>query len=65
MICHQISGWTDKVIAKTVVRRISERDNDAEKCLIWDVERVHREEGVKRYAANRGTKLIDRVSNKS
>jgi hypothetical protein len=58
MICDQISGRTDKVIAKIFVRWISERDNDADKCLNWDVYRAHGGEGIKGYAANKGTKLI-------
>jgi hypothetical protein len=58
MVCHQISGWTDKVISKTVLRWVSERNNNAPKCLLWDVYSAHREEGVKGYAARKGTKLI-------
>jgi hypothetical protein len=58
VLCHQVSGWTDKVISKTVLRWLADRCGDSSGTLIWDVYAAHREEGVKAYAARKGIGLL-------
>jgi hypothetical protein len=58
VLCHQVSGWTDKVISKTVLRWLADRCDDSFGTLIWDVYAAHREEGVKAYAARKGIGLL-------
>jgi hypothetical protein len=58
ILCHQASGWTDNIIAKKVLQWLSGRAGDSHSTLIWDVDSVHREHGLKKYAASKGVRLL-------
>jgi hypothetical protein len=58
ILCHQISGWTDKVVAKTVLRWVTERTRSGRNCLLWDTSSAHRDQAVKEYTAQKGLKLV-------
>jgi hypothetical protein len=58
ILCHQSSGWTDNIISKSVLQCLSDRAGDSHSTLIWDVDRAHREHGLKEYAASKGVRLL-------
>jgi hypothetical protein len=53
VLCHQVSRWTDTVVAKTVLRWISERTPSGLGCLLWDAYRAYRDQAVKGYAVKK------------